>query len=119
MNCTAWVGVQRLIRVERTGSRGPKPYHETMFYISSRRVDAADLGSRIRGHWQIENGLHWAKDVVLKDDTSPLCAGYSPANFAILRSMAMNLFRQHGFVSITQGLRRVAHDIPLLLSFFQ
>lgn len=115
----AWVGVQRLIRVERCGSRAAKPYHETMFYISSRCVDAAELSQRIRGHWQIENGLHWSKDVVLDEDTAPLCAGYAPANFAILRTIAMNLFRQHGFASITQGLRHLAHDIPLLFSFFQ
>ncbi|MBW4421125.1 MAG: ISAs1 family transposase [Myxacorys californica WJT36-NPBG1] len=115
----AWVGVQWLIRVERSGTRGAKPYHETMFYISSRPVDAADLSQRIRGHWQIENGLHWSKDVVLEEDTAPLYAGYAPANFAILRTMVMNLFRQHGLTSITQGLRRLAHDIPLLFSFFQ
>jgi len=73
----AWVGVQRLIRVERCGSRAAKPYHETMFYISSRCVVAAELSQRIRGHWQIENGLHWSKDVVLDEDTAPLCAGYA------------------------------------------
>lgn len=114
-----WIGVQRLIRVERTGTRGSNPYAETMFYISSLPTDATEFSARIRGHWQIENGLHWSKDWVLNEDTAPLCAGYAPANFAIIRTIAMNLFRAHGFLSITQGLRHLAHDVRLLFSFLQ
>ncbi len=114
-----WLGVQRLIRVERTGWRGTQPYRETMFYISSLAADATDLSARIRGHWQIENGLHWVKDCVLNEDKAPLCAGYAPANFGIIRTIVMNLFRQQGFHSITQGIRHLAHDIPRLFSFLQ
>ncbi|MBW4579073.1 MAG: hypothetical protein KME42_05790 [Tildeniella nuda ZEHNDER 1965/U140] len=73
----------------------------------------------MRQHWHIENRLHWVKDVVLKEDLAPLCDGNAPVNFALVRTMALNLFRQHGFDSITQGLRRLAHDIPTLFSFFQ
>lgn len=115
----AWVGVQRLIRVERTGIRGIEPVHETMFYISSRATDADELGRRIRHHWHIENRLHYPKDVVFAEDTAPLCDGYAPANFAILRTIALNLFRLHGFASITKGIRHLAHDIPRLFSFFR
>ena len=114
-----WIGVQRLIRVERTGTRGSNPYAETRFHISSLRADATEFSARVRGHWQIENGLHWSKDWVLNEDTAFLCAGYALANFTIIRPMAMNLFRQHGFLSITQGLRHLAHDVRLLFSFLQ
>lgn len=114
-----WVGVQRIIRVERVGTRANRPFTETMFYISSLTLDAAALAQRIRQHWHIENRLHWVKDVVLKEDGSPLCDGNAPANFAIVRTIALNLFRHHGFDSITQGLRRLAHDLPTLFSFFQ
>lgn len=115
----AWRGVKRLIRVERTGIRGTEPTHETMFYISSVATDASEFGQRIRQHWQIENRLHWVKDVVLQEDATPLCAGHAPENFAIIRTIAINLFRQHGFASITQGLRQLAHDVRRLFSFFQ
>lgn len=115
----AWVGVQRLIRVQRTGIRGTEPTHETMFYISSVAADAVEVGQLIRDHWRIENCLHWVKDVVLHEDLTPLCAGYAPENFAILRTIALNLFRQHGFTSVTQGLRQLAHDVRRLFSFFQ
>ncbi|MBD2075517.1 hypothetical protein H6F86_16760 [Phormidium sp. FACHB-592] len=57
--------------------------------------------------------------MVLKEDGSSLCDGNAPANFAIVRTIALNRFRHHGFDSITQGLRRLAHDLPMLFSFFQ
>lgn len=116
---TTWTGVQSLIRVERTGVRGTEPMHETMFYISSLTKDARQLGQWIRAHWQIENRLHWGKDVVLKEDTAPLCSGHAPENMAILRTIAVNLLRLHGFASMTQGIRAVAHDLNRLFSFFQ
>lgn len=115
----AWVGVQRLIRVQRTGIRSTQSTHETMFYISSVATDAVEFAQLIRDHWQIENRLHWVKDVVLREDVTPLCTGYAPENFAILRTIAVNLFRQHGFTSVTQGLRQLAHDVRRLFSFFQ
>jgi hypothetical protein len=114
-----WTGVQRLIRVERTGTRSTEAVHETMFYISSLANDARQLGERIRNHWQIENRLHWGKDVVLQEDRAPLCSGHAPENMAILRTIAINLLRLNGFASITQGIRAVAHDIDRLFSFCQ
>ena len=114
-----WVGVKRIVRVERVGTRAKRPVSETMFYISSLTLDAAEFAQRIRHHWHIENRLHWVKDVVLKEDGSPLCDGHAPVNFAIVRTIALNLFRHHGFASVTQGLRRMAHDIPGLFSFLQ
>jgi hypothetical protein len=68
---------------------------------------------------EIENRLHYPKDVVFAEDSAPLCDGYAPANFAIIRTIALNLFRLHGFASITKGIRHLAHDISHLLSFFQ
>jgi hypothetical protein len=114
-----WTGVQSLIRVDRTGIRGAEAMHETMFYISSLSPDAQQLGERIRNHWQIENRLHWGKDVVLREDSAPLCSGHAPENMAILRTIAINLLRLNGFASMTQGIRAVAHDIDQLFSFCQ
>ena len=99
----AWAAVQSFIRVERTGLRATKAVHETMFYISSLTADAHQFAERIRHHWQIENRLHWVRDVVLKQDTAPLCSGYAPENMAILRTMAINLLRLNGFASITKA----------------
>lgn len=115
----AWVGVQSLVKVERTGIRGTEAMHETMFYISSIANDATQFSHRIRAHWQIENRLHWVKDVVFKEDSAPMCSGDAPENMAILRTIAINLLRLNGFASITKGIRAVAHDLHRLFSFFQ
>jgi predicted transposase YbfD/YdcC len=113
-----WVGVQRIIRVERTGIRKQTPFEEKVFYISSLTETATDFSLRIRAHWHVENCLHWVKDVVLKEDDSPLCAGYAPIDFGILRTIAMNIFRKQGYTSITKGIRHLAHDVHQLFSFF-
>jgi len=115
----SWIGIQRIVQVERSGTRAGQPYAETMFYISSLPLDAIGFAARIRQHWQIENCLHWPKDVVLAEDAAPLCDGYALVNFAIVRTIAMNLLRQAGFTSITKGIRHIAHDVPRLFSFFQ
>ena len=70
----------------------------------------------IRQHWQIENNLHWVKDVVLGEDEAAQKAGNAPENLSILRSWVMSLFRLHGYDSITEAMERVSHDIPHLLS---
>lgn len=115
----AWVGCQRVIKVERTGTRAGKAYAHTAFYISSLGEDAAQFARRIREHWHIENRLHWCKDVVLQEDTTPLCAGHALINMAILRTVALNLLRQHGFASLTNAIRQLAHDVERLFSFCQ
>lgn len=115
----AWVGLQRVAKVERHGTRSGKPFEETMFYLSSLPLDAIEFAQRIRDHWQIENKLHWVKDLVLGEDKSPVCAGHALTNFAIIRTIAVNLFRLNGFASVTKGIRAVAHDIHQLFSFLQ
>ena len=48
----------------------------------------------MRGHWGIENRLHWVLDVVFRDDLARLRTGHAPANMAVVRHMAMNLLGQ-------------------------
>lgn len=114
-----WVGVQRVIQVKRRGTRAHKPVAETVFYLSSQALDAPMFARQTRDHWQVENGLHWVKDVVLQEDNAPMCDGQALTNFAIVRTMVVNLFRANGFASITKGIRQVAHDVRRLFSFFQ
>ncbi len=114
-----WLGVQRRVQMERVGTRSNQSDAKTMFYISALALDAAGFAQRIRQHWHLEKRLHWVKDVVLKEDQAPLGDGHALTNFALVRTIALKLFRQHGFDSITRGLRHLAHDIPTLFSFFQ
>ena len=57
-------GITSLIKVERSVTRGDKNYHHLAYYISSLSVSAEMFASKIRGHWLIENQLHWVKDVI-------------------------------------------------------
>lgn len=114
-----WRGIQSVIQAEYSGYRGDKPYHEVLYYITSLDSQADDLAHKIRQHWQIENCLHWVKDVVMKEDESPMCDGYALTNWAIVRTFALNLLRAHGFNSLTKAFRLIAHDLLRIFSFFQ
>ncbi|MBW4672297.1 MAG: transposase [Cyanomargarita calcarea GSE-NOS-MK-12-04C] len=52
------------MKVERIGTRAGKAYHQVAYYISSLVSSATDFAQGIRGHWGIENSLHWVKDVI-------------------------------------------------------
>ncbi|NEQ63674.1 MAG: ISAs1 family transposase, partial [Moorea sp. SIO4A1] len=80
-----WTGIKSLIRVERVGTRRGKPYHDIAYYISSLITTAKEFAQGIRGHWGIENRLHWVKDVVLNEDLSTIHLGNAPANISVVR----------------------------------
>jgi predicted transposase YbfD/YdcC len=104
-----WEHLQSFIKVERSGSRGKKAYQETMYYVSSIKQDAQIFAEKIRGHWQIENRLHWVKDVIFNEDRERITEPQAATNFSTLITIVLNLFRILGFWSITEGQRWLAH----------
>jgi hypothetical protein len=106
-----WVGLARLVKVERIGTRAGKPYEQVAYYISSLSLHAAQFAQGIRGHWGIENRLHWVKDVVLQEDSSRIRLGNAPANFSIIRSLAIAILRYNGYASITRAVRMIGHNL--------
>lgn len=106
-----WVGLARLVKVERIGTRAGKPYEQVAYYISSLSLHAAQFAQGIRGHWGIENRLHWVKDVVLEEDSSRIRLGNAPANLSIIRNLAIAILRYNGYSSITRAVRMVAHNL--------
>ena len=82
-----------IIRVTtRTGLKDRSRF-ETRYYISSAPLTAERAAIAVRGHWMIENALHWTLDVVFKDDQSRLRKGHGAHNMAIVRHFAINLVR--------------------------
>ncbi|HEX9858783.1 MAG TPA: ISAs1 family transposase [Paracoccaceae bacterium] len=75
--------------VEKTGHTST----ERRFYISSAALGAERFASGVRGHWGIENQLHWVLDVQFKEDQSRLRIGHGAKNMAVVRHFAVNLVR--------------------------
>ena len=89
-----WTGLTSIVMVESCREIAGKYEREARFYITSLKADAERLGMAIRGHWGIENGLHWVMDMVFRDDECRIRRDNAPANFATVKHMASNLLRQ-------------------------
>jgi predicted transposase YbfD/YdcC len=66
---------------------------ERRYYISSLKADAERMGAVVRGHWGVENGLHWSLDVAYGEDQARMREGNSAENFSILRRITLNLLK--------------------------
>ena len=80
--------------VEATRHRGDSVSVERRYYISTLDNNAQRLGQAVRGHWAIENSLHWILDVVFNEDQSRIRRGHGPENMAVIRHLALNLLQQ-------------------------
>jgi predicted transposase YbfD/YdcC len=76
-------------------------------FAQARPARLADL---IRGHWAIENGLHWVRDVTFAEDASQVRTGTAPHAMAALRNLAIGVFSRAGPVNLAAALRRHARD---------
>lgn len=61
------------------------------YYITSHPGTAEELAAFIRGHWDVENGLHWTLDVIFREDRSRIREKHAGANFAMIRRVAASL----------------------------
>lgn len=67
---------------------------ETRYYISSCTGSVKQIADAIRGHWGIENSLHWSLDVTFGEDAHCLRKDHGPENMATLRRAALSLVKQ-------------------------
>ena len=78
--------------------------------LPSERASPARLADLLRGHWAIENGLHWVRDVTFAEDASQLRTGTGPQVMACLRNLAIGVLSRAGPVNLAAALRRHARD---------
>ena len=64
------------------------------YFISSLAPDAAKILAAVRGHWGIENQLHWVLDVSFSEDACRIRRNHGAENFSVLRRIALNVLRQ-------------------------
>jgi predicted transposase YbfD/YdcC len=120
-----WAGVQRLIYVERvreTKQAGQvrKVTYSEHFYMSSLAEKKAQVFAEgIRGHWGIENRLHWVKDVIQREDGSAITQPQAAANLSILKNIAINVYRKNGYDSIKRAAITFANKIKELLQLLK
>ncbi len=86
-----WEGLTSIGRVISIRESGGKITRQTRYFISSLPKDAARFAHAVRSHWGIENRLHWVLDVTFRDDDSRVRKDHAPANFAVIKHIAINL----------------------------
>lgn len=91
----AWLGLLTLVMVIRvvTWKATGAVSREVASYMSSLRPNARRIGPAIRGHWRIENGLHWVLDVVFREDARRLYDRTAAENVAFLNRLAVSVLR--------------------------
>lgn len=91
---SAWPELTRIGVVESERTVGAKTTVEMRYYISSRALDAKGFAYAVRGHWGIENCLHWVLDVAFNEDQCRVRKGYGAENLAVIRHIALNAIKQ-------------------------
>jgi predicted transposase YbfD/YdcC len=119
----AWIdfdGAAQVAQVRRTVTKNGRKTVEVVYLITSDRdADPATLAAWIRGHWEIENRLHWVRDVTYQEDKSLVRTGNAPRVMASLRSLAISLLRLDGHANIASANRHHARDPQRTLRLLQ
>jgi predicted transposase YbfD/YdcC len=84
--------------------------------LSAREAAPAHIAAYIRGHWSIENKVHYVRDATFAEDACKVRAGSRPRALATLRNLAIGLIRQAGYTGIAGTIRQAQYQTPLLLA---
>jgi predicted transposase YbfD/YdcC len=88
-----WKNLKRIGIAMSDTLRSGKPTEDVRYYILSKKMSAKSFGAAVRGHWGIENRLHWQLDVTFGEDQCRIRKGHADANFSILRRTALSLLK--------------------------
>jgi predicted transposase YbfD/YdcC len=89
-----WEGLRSVGMVEAIREIDGQKTVERRYYLSSLPLDVQPFARAVRGHWGVENKLHWVLDVCFREDQSRARTGYAAENLATLRRLALNLLRR-------------------------
>ena len=106
-----WPGVGQVFELERVRVLKGKTEVEAAYGITSLKRDAADAAALlglVRGHWAIENGLHYVRDVTLGEDACRVRTGNAPQVLAALRNAVVHLLDGVEAASKAAATRRFA-----------
>jgi predicted transposase YbfD/YdcC len=113
-----WAGVVSLVMVTSVvwEQAAGRQRTEERYFLSSLPPVARRLGAAIRGHWQIENGLHWVLDVVFREDARRVYDRTTAENVVFLNRRALSLLRgDPSKSSLKVKRKRAGWSIPYLM----
>jgi len=116
---TDWPELAQVGQLTCLRQRKGKTELETSYIITSLSPEQANprqLLHLVRGHWGIENRLHWVRDVTFDEDRCQIRTGAAPQVMAALRNLVIGLFRFSGARNIAAALRAHAWDAPRALA---
>ena len=106
-NTEQWAGLQSIGVVESVRRSGEETSTDVRYYLNSFPPDAVQLALAVRGHWGIENSLHWVLDVAFGEDDCSVYRDHAPENLARLRKMALNLLSREKTAKIGVANKRL------------
>jgi len=93
-NAAEWLDLRTIARCTRTYRERGVEKSEVRYFISSLPSQPKRVARAIRGHWGVENGLHWVLDMYFEEDRNRSRTGNAAANLALLRRWVLSLLRQ-------------------------
>jgi predicted transposase YbfD/YdcC len=90
-----WPGLAAVGRILATREIDGRSVTAVRYYLASRPLAAAELNRLARGHWGIENRLHWVLDVIMNEDQARARKDHAPENLALLRRLALNIIKRN------------------------
>jgi predicted transposase YbfD/YdcC len=114
-----WPGVAQVCKITRTRRYKGKMTVETSYAISGvprHLADARRFAGWWRGHWGIENRIHWVRDIAFREDQCGVKLGNGPECLSIFRNTVIKTLRLDGVKNIASQLRKNAYQITRLLT---
>jgi len=114
-----WPHLGYACTIQRVVTRAGKTSYEQQYAVTSltpARVTAAGLQALWRGHWGIENQLHYVRDVTFGEDASRMRTGSEPQALAAVRNTVISTLRRAGHTNIAAALRTYAGKPRLALA---
>jgi len=102
-----WPKLQSIGMVESIRRVKGKNSIERRYYLSSLPLGAKTFARAVRGHWGVENPLHWTLDVTFREDQSRARSKYAAQNLATLRRIALNLIKKNHRKKVSQRQKRL------------
>ena len=111
-NKEKWTDICTIIRYRCTREINGEKTTSVRHYISSFDTTAENFGEIIRGHWSVENQLHWMLDVVFREDQARARKNNSPLNLNVLRKIALSVLKNStvGRLSTRKKMMKAARD---------